>query len=253
MRGVRILRLFLSQEILGVTEIAGALGLPKSSVHRIVQALVETEMLEPVGGTRRRYKLGPAAWQFGQGVLRRSVQPLLAYPELWHLSRLTGEVVNLAAPVPEGMVYVEKIRSSEPLQVDLPAGTVVPYHCTAVGKAYLALSGRSPQDLGPLTAYTPNTLVDPTQLERDLDLTRSRGYAMDRQEYSLGVTGIGAAIVNGEGKPVGAIGLGIPASRLTPERETQLASLLLDTAQRISQSLLPKDPALSKKSRVKSR
>lgn len=235
-RIVKILTLFGQHSSLKITEIAALTDLPKTTVHRLVHTLSELGMLE-FESLGRRYHLGPSAVELGRAALRWHGEALLAYPELWRLAQDTGEGVNLGVPVPTGVLYVQKVRSAEPLQVDLPVGTIVPFHCTAIGKAFLAFSGPDINTLE-LVGYTPTTIRDLQQLQIELDHIIKKGVAVDNEEFLPGVRCIGAPIRNSRGIAVAGIAIAAPTSRMDYKRLEQLAPVLLESATRVSR-LMP--------------
>lgn len=231
-RIVTILTLFGRHSRLTITEIAELSSLPKTTVHRLVHSLSELGMLE-LETPGRRYHLGPAAVELGRAALGWHGEALLAYPELWKLAKDTGEGVNLGVPVPTGVLYVQKVRSAEPLQVDLPVGTIVPFHCTALGKAFLAFRGPDISALT-LTGYTPNTLRDQQQLRVELNRIAKQGVAFDNEEFLPGVRCIGAPIRNTRGIAFAGIAIAAPSSRLGYTQMEALVPVLLESAARVS-------------------
>lgn len=227
-----VLQYFTERREWSLSDLVKATTLPKSSVYRLVQMLVRLEILRELPDTRG-YGLGVRGMGLAQGLVGAQGETALVFPELWDLAQRTGESVNLGVPVTQGMMYIQRIRSAAMLQVDSPPGTVVPYHCTAMGKAYWACAGHPVDALpGPLVAFTPAMVTDPGRLEREFAEIRAHGYAVDRGEHLVGVWRLGAPLRDRSGQVVAAIGMGIPAARVTPERLDQLLEALLTTVGR---------------------
>lgn len=233
-RSMTIIRQFIGREgPLGISEISLACGLPKSTVHRIVSSLCFAGMLE-ADSTIEKYRLGPMACSLARASLNLHGQEVVSYPELMRLATRLNEEVNLGVPVADGIVYVQKIQSDRPLRIDMSVGSKVPFHCTALGKAYLANieSGANlPQDL---KRFTNRTITDRRLLEEDLRMTRQRGYSIDREEFLEGVTCVGSVIVNGGHNPVAAVAIQAPTVRMNAERTKERGLLVLELAANLS-------------------
>jgi DNA-binding IclR family transcriptional regulator len=110
-----------------------------------------------------------------------------------------------------------------------------PLHCTALGKALLAFGDLElPSDL---TSFTPRTITDPEMLRRHLNEVRQHGYAVDDEEFDIGVRCIAVPVFDFRGKAVGAIGISGPATRMTPERLPALAEIVVEIGKTLSERL----------------
>jgi DNA-binding IclR family transcriptional regulator len=108
-------------------------------------------------------------------------------------------------------------------------------------KALLAAAGLDAAALrarlGKLVAHTPNTLTDYGALEAELRRSRARGYAENREEWRLGVCGLGAPLHDARGEVVAAVGMSVPATRFSRVRARELAEMLLGCAAAASAAL----------------
>ena len=114
-------------------------------------------------------------------------------------------------------------------------------HATATGKAILAWLpprelDRIIADKG-LTAFTGNTIVDKDELREHLRLVRRNGFAIDREEFQLGVVCIGAAIRDHAGAVVGSIGVSAPLFRATADYLDQIKLHLITATDELSMEL----------------
>lgn len=219
-----------------ITELTTLTAMPKSTVHRLMTSLCEAGLLKQEAHSDR-YDLGPLAFQMVHMLLQRGGPDILAYPELKELAASTGEEVNLGVPLGDTMVYVQKIHTERALRIDIPVGSQVPMHCTAIGKAYLAAKGWETFTHLPLARHTDHTITYWPHLIRDLEETARLGYSTDREEFLDGVTCVGAAIIVPPGTPVGAIAIQAPSVRMPTERQRSLGDAVKDCAQRISERL----------------
>jgi DNA-binding IclR family transcriptional regulator len=140
------------------------------------------------------------------------------------------------------VVYLDKVEpNNRRVWLDSRIGASNPVYCTAMGKAILAFL---PQDEAAeivsrirFVRYTPRTLCTAEALQRSLDRVRRRGYAIDDEEVECGVRCIGAPILNEMGRPVAAVSVSGPSSRITQQSVPGIAERLLRCCREISASL----------------
>jgi IclR family acetate operon transcriptional repressor len=159
-----------------------------------------------------------------------------AKPYLHQLMERTGECAHLAIPAQGKALYIDQVESPATLRVNAQVGTMNPLHCTALGKALLAFGDLElPFDL---TSFTPRTITDPEMLRRHLNEVRQHGYAVDDEEFDIGVRCIAVPVFDFRGKAVGAIGISGPATRMTPERLPALAETVVETGKTLSERMI---------------
>jgi DNA-binding IclR family transcriptional regulator len=158
---------------------------------------------------------------------------------LEHLRDRYGESTNFSVPADGSMVYLSYYPSTHVVSVREGPGAVRPMHCSAIGKAYLAALDATELDrqLSRLSfeGGTSRAASSPKALRAELERTRKRGYAIDDEETSPGVTCVAVAVLLGE-DVVGSAGLSAPAGRLASELcdeiATEVASGLADLRRR---------------------
>jgi DNA-binding IclR family transcriptional regulator len=201
-KAFRILELLASRSPRGVTEIAGELGLEKSSVSRLLKGLADLGYASP--DERRGQYHGSArvlllAQHYLEGdPLAREAQPVLR--ELAQAARASAHVAVLVAG---DLVIVAKEGSPERIQVQTRVGGPTPLHASAMGKTLLA--GLPEKDLAPrlaapLERFTDSTITDPRKLRKSLDEIRARGYAFESEEEHPGVGCIGVPVRDPDGR-----------------------------------------------------
>lgn len=214
-----------------LTELVEASGLPRPTVIRLLDALLDAGALrsEPSGG----YALGPQLLVWGQAYLNALDLPRQAQAPMRALVEESRETCFLGVRDGSQVLYVAKADS--PMAVR-PAATISsrnPLHSTAIGKALLAFA--DPQFIasyleGPLVARTPNTIADPRRLQAELTVVRSRGYSVDEVENEEGVRCIAAPIRDHTGDVVAAVSLSAPAYRFTEQDPHRWAPRVRATA-----------------------
>lgn len=219
---------------LGLSELAAAVDLPKSTTHRIVQALHAEDLVVVSGG--RPIRLGPGAARLAaatRGTIRDELRPFLE-----QLSRATNETVDLAVLEGDTLRFIDQIPAPHRLRAVSIVGATFPLHCTANGKALLAsLPRKSAAALLParLPTYTANTITSRTVLWRELDRIATTGVAYDREEHHEGISAVGAVVVDALGSRL-AITCPLPTQRFNG-REAELARAVSQTAEEATHAL----------------
>jgi DNA-binding IclR family transcriptional regulator len=163
----------------------------------------------------------------------------VASARLRRLSEESRESVQLAVFDAGFAVYVDKVDSPQPFKAITNIGTRVPATVTSTGKAMLAWLPSEALDVAfqHVKRFTPLTLMRRKDIERDLEETRLRGYALNRGEYRTGVAGVAAPIRDRTGGVVASIAVfGTEASILGPRRE-EFAHMAVAAARDISREL----------------
>jgi DNA-binding IclR family transcriptional regulator len=136
------------------------------------------------------------------------------------------------------IVYLEKIASPQPVRADSTVGCRATVHCVATGEVLLACAGSEAlaQLSVPLRRPTRHTVADLCALERQIEQVARNGYAVNREEWRLGVSGLGAAVYDQCGQEIAAAGLSAPTARLDDNRNHTLGLALATTASEITRA-----------------
>ena len=220
----------------GVTALGRALGLPKSSAHRLLQSLCRRGLVERDEGGR--YRLGMALVALGVGVLEREPVVAAARPVLEEEAASLGETFFLVAARGGRLVVLDKAEGTGFLRASPQVGAEVPVHATAAGKLYLALD---PEQLGTaadaeLERFTERTPVTPTALRREVARARRSGVAINRDEWIDGLT-VTAAPVWLRERMAGAVALAAPSARARELGAEALEARVAAASERVSQRL----------------
>jgi DNA-binding IclR family transcriptional regulator len=223
-----------------VSELADALGIARSNAHRTLQTLVECGWAVQDEATSA-YRPGVRLIELGAPVEDASDLRTRLKPTLAALAEATGETIHLAALDGAEIVYLEKFDSPLPVAAYSRVGGRAPAYCVASGKTLLAALGEDAAQLharlGRLVAHTPHTITDLAALVADLARSRERGWAENREEWRLGVCGLGAPVFDARGEPVAAVGMSVPSIRFARTHARSLAERLLACAGAASAAL----------------
>lgn len=235
-RGADLLvRVLEAEQPVGLTELAAASGIPKSTASRLVSALERRGLVEQ-DGQRGRLRPGPAILRVAErGLLVRSMVEL-ARPTLEALSEITGETINLAVPGRHGVEHVAQADGAYILGAGQWLGRTMDFHCTANGKVFMAF-GRATIPARPLTAPTPQTITDPARLRTELERVRRDSFAAAVDELEVGLAAIAAPVHGSGGEVIAALSITGPTVRMTPQRIAELKPILIEEARILSRRL----------------
>ena len=199
----------------GVTAIGRALGIPKSSAHRMLQSLSVRGLVER--DTRGHYRPGFGLLVLGLGVQDREPIVAAARPLLESGARELGETLFLVVARGGELIVLDKVEGTGFLRAAPQVGSSVPVHATAVGKLYLAFDPGALAPQGDASArvresYTPQTLTEDADLADAVARARECGWASNRDEWIPGLSVIAAPVEAG-GRLQGSVALAAPSAR----------------------------------------
>jgi IclR family KDG regulon transcriptional repressor len=234
-RGLKILaQLGESSVGCSVTEVAQELGVDKGSASRLVNTLVKYGFAEKDEVSRHFY-LGPQVVTLSRSLLARMPLREVAKPYLRELMKNTGECAHIGVLSQGKVLYIDQVESSASLRVNAEVGFMAPLHCTALGKVLLAF-GRQPIPEN-LARFTSATLITREALRKNLDLVVDLGYAVDDEEFDVGVRCIAAPIYDFRNKVIGSIGISGPVTRMIQPRMASLAEQVLVVSHQLSDKM----------------
>jgi len=224
-----------SKEGLGVSEIARELHLAKSTVHGITYTLEElgAVMRDPYS---KRYRLGFTLFELGRLAYSQIDLKTLARPIMEELMQKTHTSVFLGILNWDHVTVLDIVESRQDLKITAPVGTTIPLFAGAAGKVFLASMEEKQTETiirsKGLTRFTENSIVDPDLYYQELRHVRKMGYAVDDEEYILGVRAVASPIA-GLGQLMSAIwAVGFKAS-LDEEKMKLIITLTKKAAEAI--------------------
>ena len=220
-----------------LAEATEALGLNKSTTHRILASL------EYLGYVRQRQEDGKYEPTFKTVELSEQIMGRLdilgiVRPYLRNLMELTGETVHFVRREGESAVYIDKVQSvRNSVQMVSRIGSRIPLYCSGVGKALAAtLTEKEVQELWDKSAIesrTPYTITNYQEFLLVLEEIRKRGYALDNEENETGVRCIAASLEIPANHGLYAFSISAPVNRMDNERILRLSADILKTKQAI--------------------
>lgn len=226
---------------MGLMEISAALGLHKSTVHRLLMSLIYMGYAKQ-DETTQKYMLTYKVVNMAGKILEHMDILQVARPYMERLSDLSGEAVHLVQREGSNILYIYKIEAKVgTIRMVSHVGMVHPMYCSGVGKAIMATLPEDEikkiWDESVIEKKTEKTITDFAELKKVLSEVKKNGYALDDEENEKGVRCI-AACLHGYQKEVKyAFSISGPTSRMTRERVAELAVDVKKVQEELSKEL----------------
>ncbi|MDH5671587.1 MAG: IclR family transcriptional regulator [Myxococcales bacterium] len=216
-------------EALGVSQIGRALSMPKSSAHRMLQALGRRGLVEQ--DASGRYRTGVGLLWLARRVLDREPLVVLGHDVLEATVAALDETCFLVAARGGRLLVLDKAEGSGLLRASPQVGAEVPSGASAVGKLYRALAPAQLEDRDDPEPFTAATLSGHC-LQESVEQARRQGYAVNRQEWIEGLSVVAAPVVV-DGALEGAVCAAMTSARLQALGEVEVAERMMAAARDI--------------------
>lgn len=222
--GSRSIRVLEVLEVVGkmgqpatAVDIENLSGLPKATVHRLCNLLIDEGYLRR-DITGRGYELGERFSRLAVQAVSNQGQRSERHAILESVVRDIGETCNITVPSATSMLYLDRVESEWPLRIQLPPGSNVPLHCTASGKLFLANLPKTRRDRLiqklPLDKNSPNTITDIDALGAELDKIALSGVGTDNEEFIQGLVAVAVPIRAQNGRMLATLATHGPVIRM---------------------------------------
>ncbi|HLJ66945.1 MAG TPA: IclR family transcriptional regulator [Chloroflexota bacterium] len=238
-RAVSVLELLARQGWSGVTDVANALDMHKSTAYRMLATLKARGLVEQDAETER-YRLGWGLVVLARGVMAELDVVRASRSVTERLSVETRETVTISVLAGDEVVVIDQTVASPSVLNVSWTGRHFPLHCTSDGKVWLAhlpASRRRTILAGRLRRCTENTITERARLDEQLDAIRLDGYGFSIAELEVGLVAVAAPIVSTGGSIVATLGVSGPTFRLPAESIPELGELTKRAAAEISRTL----------------
>ncbi len=226
-----------------LAELVASVGVPKPTVHRWLASLEAAGLLQrtPDG---RRFELAPRASQLAFSILGNRPGGSTRHEILQRVVQEVGEACNLTVLDGTQVTYLDRVESNWPLRITFQQGSKVPAYCSASGKLFLALMQPAKRDLllgqMPLERLTDNTVIDKSELLKELSNIRRDKYALDREEFMTGLVCLAVPIHQQKGRSracVAALAIQAPVTRVSHTDIVSRLPILQRAAETIAATL----------------
>jgi IclR family transcriptional regulator, KDG regulon repressor len=223
-----------------LAELSVHLGLPKSSVHRILCALRNNGFVETDEETGQ-YRLGLRICELTEAVERKQLLSKVAHPYLVALSEETGEICHLAIKTGREFMYFDRVEGKYRFGLRTYVGMSLPLHIGGLGKVLLGYCDK--KEIGNFIRremfkkFTGNTITESKRLKGILAEVRERGYAIDDEEYEEGLMCVGVPLFDRTNQAIAALSLSGPKERLARQNMPRYITKTIDAGRNISRAL----------------
>lgn len=221
LRGLVIVeKIAAAKRAISAAELIEELGLPKPSIHRILQQLEEEGLVQRDPITRR-FMPGIRTQSLAFNVASHKALGAPRHTILQALSDEVGETCNCTMLDGDRIIYFDRVEANWPFRIQLPVGSRLPLHCTASGKLFLAyMNSRQRNRLinaAPLERHTERTVTDPELLQEDLKRIADEGIGIDNEENLAGMVAIAVPVLNSRNEIYFTIAVHAPKIRKSLE------------------------------------
>ena len=236
-RGLVVMQALAHEGYLSLTDLSLKVGVPTSTVHRILMTLEKRGFAE-LSEDSNEWSVGIESFRVGNSYLERTDLIESSRKAMRHLMEATGETANLAIADDGAVVFISQVESHNPIRAFFRPGTRGNMHASGIGKALLANMLR--RDVEKILhskgcpEYTEKTLTTPAELFQDLETTRERGWAFDDEERYVGMRCIAASIYNSYGEAVAGISVSGPTFRFSDQLLSVIGDQVKDAAYQVT-------------------
>ena len=222
-----LLALEHSPEGRGVTDIARALGLPKSAVHRLLVTFQACGFVQQQAATSR-YTLGPVLARLGLGAADLFTPRRVARPYMEALAHEVGETIFLGMLCEQSIMVTEKVEHNQVLRISPELGTLLPLWQTALGQVWLAFCPAAQREALLATLVTPASIVPAERLlagfRQELTTIAQQGFAVRLETWMPDICCLAVPVWNRRQALVAALAVTVPRSRMPqPQRHDPFA------------------------------
>lgn len=224
-----------------LTEIAEELDINKSTLHGLISTLKFHGFVDQDAKTQM-YRPGLYLIDLGD-IAARSLDIIrISLPIIETVRDRLQETVHIAKLHNDNMdvIYVNKKESKQSMRIFTSIGATNPSYCTGVGKVLLAYLDENALERllqRDFECYTPKTITDKEEFVRNLAACRRDGYAVDDEEYSIGLRCVAAPIFDHAGRAVYGISISGPTVRMTEEKMQSCITTICEAADNISRKI----------------
>ncbi|SFD05311.1 IclR family transcriptional regulator domain-containing protein [Micromonospora sediminimaris] len=222
-RGLDVLRCFQpGRPVMTLSEIAGATGLARPTVRRILLTL---EDLGYVRSAERGFALTPRVLELGMTYINALGVWEVARPHMQRLVAQTNESTSMAQLDGSDIVYVTRVAVPKIITLGVSIGTRFPAPATSMGKVLLAALDEETLDrvlaVPGRSGITPRWQPDRAALDASLREVRARGWALADEDLAPGIRSVATGVRDGRGRVVAAINVTVHAAETSVRTLTE--------------------------------
>jgi DNA-binding IclR family transcriptional regulator len=204
----------------GIRELSCELGFSPATVQRILQVLKSYEFIRQDPKTRQYY-IGNIFYRFLENLNTANNLTGIGKSYMEEMAKKTLETVHLNIIEGSMRICIDTIESHKVLRAGMPIGNQSPLYAGASAKCLLAFSSDTFKldyfNTIEILPLTEKTIIDPVQLQTELDKIKNQGYAASLGERTPGIGALSAPVFNYRGELLASLSLAIPEIRIIQE------------------------------------
>lgn len=216
-KGLQVLKEILySDKPLTAITLCQKLDIDKSTMSRLITSLMNEGFIKYLGNSKEIVKAD--VLEIMNAKATRDILIQRSQKILEDIFNLTDECAYLCVKENESILFLNQVdNSSRVIKMRNSVGIYAPLHCTALGKAVLSFSEMDLKSMD-LKEYTHKSIVKPRYLQKEIEQIKTRGYAIESEEYEYGLSSVGVPIFDNENELLGAIGISGLTARLDEKK-----------------------------------
>lgn len=230
---------------LTLTALAEAVGLPRSTTHRLLTTMDAMQFVM-FDAKSNIWRIGPRAFSVGSAFGGARVISRLGKPFVSALHYQCEETVNIVILEAQNQLYIGQNSTRLVTPFQLREGDRLPAHYGAAGKSMMAFWNEHELDnhlrVCDFTRRTGKSNTDVGCLREKLKIVKERGFAFDCEESMADLRCVGAPVFDHSGTPVAAISISAPLNRMPKSRMYMLGEKVKQAALGVTQSLAGQPP-----------
>jgi DNA-binding IclR family transcriptional regulator len=240
LRALKVLEaLAQSRHALSASEVAGIIGVERSTAYRMLMTLMEAGYVVR-DQHQRAYRLGYKVLTLSRAMLSGNERTELVAACLREISARTGESAHYSVLERDCTVLVQRSTGTQLVTIDFQIGDRGPLHSTSIGKVLLAYQDPATVEAAigrGLPRSARNTITDPALLRAELRKVRAQGYAYDDMEFADDMRCVAVPVIEKDGQVTSGISLSGPASRYSRQKLRELRDCAMEAARELSLNL----------------
>lgn len=230
-----------SRQCVNISEMVEKLGIPRTTVFRIVKQLVSRGYLSELDDKPGNYHLGYEIFTLASGMNFINDLREMSRSEMDKLAIESKQVAQLGVLRDYNVTYIDQAMPPNPVLLYTSLYSVLPLNISAAGKVLAAFAKPNVHDYLlkniVFEKKTENTIVNLDDFVQELDKVRKQGYAEDDEEFSLGIGCLAVPVFDHNMNCVAAIGVTGGIGQYRGQQKEEILKLLLKSAAAVSAKL----------------
>lgn len=225
---------------LTLSEICKQTNIPAASAHRVINSLLQHQMVSADPRRKRAYSVGSRIFEVASTVFSKQSLIPFFYPIAEILKNEIHQPIFLSVPVGNQMVVVSKVEPAVSNAFEIYIGQTISMHASASGKMLLSMHSSEFRDNYFSLDSVKNVLSmqEKEGVLEELNRAARLGYSVSNGDFEGRISTIAAPVMNLRNEPVAAIGVAIKSAAFDPPEARQYSKNLVQAARQLSSRII---------------